>query len=151
MLHLALSGSTQLQQKQTLMDHDSVVAFWRSMLAKNGFGGGTAREQRVAKFIAKNQITKIEHLKYADHPSKWLDAEGITPDELQAVWNLRGVVRQRSRFALSNLTKARGDCACCSQVATKERECPYLECNRRTRWNEAAKHGHGPKRTNGGD
>ena len=76
MLHLALSGSTQLQQKQTIMDHDSVVAFWRSMLAKNGFGGGTAREERVAKFIAKKQITKIEHLKYADHPSEWMDAEG---------------------------------------------------------------------------
>ena len=151
MLRLALSGSTQLQQNHPIMDHVSVVAFWRSMLTKNGFGGGAAREERVAKFIAKNLITKLEHLKHADHPSEWLDAEGITPDELQAVWNLRGVVRQRSRFALSNLIKARGDCACCSQVAAKERECPYLEGNRRTRWNEAVKHCHGSKRTNGGD
>ena len=79
------------------MDHDSVVAFWRGMLTQNGFGGGAAREARVAKFIAKNQITKIEHLKYADHPSEWLDAEGLTHDELQAVWDLRGAVRPRSR------------------------------------------------------
>ena len=98
----------RLQQKHTIMDHVSVVAFWRSMLAKKGFSGGAAREERVAKFIAKNLITKLEHLKYADHPSEWLDAEGITPDELQAVWNLRGAVSQRSRFALSNLIEAKG-------------------------------------------
>ena len=98
----------RLQQKHTIMDHVSVVALWRSMLAKNGFGGGAAREERVAKLIANNLITKVEHLKYADHPSEWLGAEGITPDELQAVWNLRGVVRQRSRLALSNLIKAMG-------------------------------------------
>ena len=98
----------RLQQKHTIMDHVSVVAFWRSMLAKQGFGGGAAREERLAKFIAKNLITKVEHLEYADHPSEWMDAEGITPDELQAVWNLRGVVRQRSRLVLSNLIKALG-------------------------------------------
>ena len=41
----------RLQQKHTIMDHVSVVAFWRSMLAKQGFSGGAAREERLLSFF----------------------------------------------------------------------------------------------------
>lgn len=51
----------------------------------------------LASFLVDNEITKLAHLKYADHPSGWNGTEGITADELEAVWGLKRFARVRSR------------------------------------------------------
>ncbi len=71
--------------------------FWCHVLVENGCTGGAVREERLANFLVQNHFTKLAQLSFADHPSEWLGAESLTPDELELVWSLRRVARKRSR------------------------------------------------------
>ena len=76
------------------MDHASVMARWLLVFAEHDIKG---RRNVLASFLVQNEITKLEHLKYAEHPQKWIGAQDINADELEVVWNLRHKTRKRSR------------------------------------------------------
>ena len=79
------------------MDHASVIANWLLVFSQHGLKGEAGRHNHLASFLVKNQITKLEHMSYADHPREWIGAQDITAEEQEDVWNLRRVARRRSR------------------------------------------------------
>ena len=51
----------------------------------------------MVSFIMQNDMTKLEHLTFADHPGGWLGADRLSESELEAVWDIRLLYRARSR------------------------------------------------------
>ena len=101
----------QLDQKLPegkMANHDLLFDFWRNILAENlpsdrrDIGicveGKTALCDLLATFLVKNEFTKVEQLKRADHPSEWTGSGAFSQDELELVWSLRNVARRRSRL-----------------------------------------------------
>ena len=82
---------------KAIMDESLIVVFWQHILDENGFAGRDERKEVLAQFLARNHLTRLLHLQYAEHPSKWLGAEGVANEELEFIWGLKRVVRQRSR------------------------------------------------------
>ena len=80
-----------------LFCHMSVFEKWQNVLVEHGFKGDGSRQEHLARFLVENQITKLEHLRYADHPREWLGAQDITAEEQEYVWKLKRVARSRSR------------------------------------------------------
>ena len=48
-------------------------------------------ERKVARFLAKNELTRPKQLKVAEHPKEWLGAFEFTDPELDAIKDLRDV------------------------------------------------------------
>ena len=46
---------------------------------------------KVAKFLAKNELTRPSQLKRAEHPLEWLGAYEFNTDELEAIRDLQVV------------------------------------------------------------
>ena len=67
------------------------------MLVETGFCGTKVRETNLARFLVRNEITKLGHLQFADHPSGWPGAEAFSAEELDAVWAMKNAGRKRSR------------------------------------------------------
>ena len=88
--------------------HDVLVDFWCSHLRQRNFATGAhtfgscahccpqcppdlAYEMKVAKFLAKNELTRPSQLKRAEHPLEWLGAYEFNTDELEAIRDLQVV------------------------------------------------------------
>ena len=67
----------------------SLFAYWCRALDEVGFSGNRLRASLLAKFLVKNEMIRIKHLKFAVHPSLWDGAESFSASELDAVWNIR--------------------------------------------------------------
>ena len=44
---------------------------------------------KVAKFLAKNELTRPSQLKHAEHPQEWLGAYEFNIEELEAIRELQ--------------------------------------------------------------
>jgi len=53
----------------------------------------------LATFIATNDIIKLKHLRFADHPRSWFGADQFSAVELAFVWGLKSTARMRSRLS----------------------------------------------------
>ena len=102
------AGRPKLPEAE-MTNHDLLVDFWRNVIAENVPSFSDCREagicvegksalcQLLAAFLVKNDFTKVDQLKQADHPSEWIGADALSRDELELVWSLRKVARRRSR------------------------------------------------------
>ena len=104
-----------------MANHDLLLDFWRNIIAENvpsvsdGRDAGICVEGKsalcelLAAFLVKNDFTKVDQLKQADHPSEWIGADALSRDELELVWSLRKVARRRSRLKhIRNFMKVLG-------------------------------------------
>ena len=86
--------------------YDVLVDFWCSHLRQRSFATGAhtsdncahccplrapdpAYEMKVAKFLAKNELTRPSQLKHAEHPQEWLGADEFNIEELEAIRELQ--------------------------------------------------------------
>ena len=58
-----------------------------------------AGEEKTARFLLRNAVTKLAHLEDVDHPRDWVGSHELEAVELDFVWGLRGKARKRSRWA----------------------------------------------------
>ena len=61
------------------------IDFWFLVLVDAGFMDEQPRVEAVARFLAINEFTKLEHLEDADSPDSWMGAQELRPNELSLV------------------------------------------------------------------
>ena len=93
-----LSGSLGANNAERTMP--SHFDFWCELLGDEGFEGSEAKKRELAQFLVENEITKLTHLQFADHPRTWRGSGEFEAAELEAVWKLRRAARRRSRCAV---------------------------------------------------
>ena len=76
--------------------------FWCRVLLEAGFVGSRSREMQLAKFLVRNEMTKIMHLQFAVHPSRWAGAEAFSADELETVWCIRKLADGPRAYAVAD-------------------------------------------------
>ena len=100
--------------------HEVLVDFWCSHLKQRGFTEGERccssgraaphrrsfslpdpiYERKVARCLAKNELTRPKQLKVAEHPKEWLGAFEFSDAELDAIKGLCNVPAHLLRYAL---------------------------------------------------
>ena len=58
-------------------------------------------ERKVARFLAKNELTRPKQLKVAEHPTEWLGAFEFSDIELDAIKSLRDVPAHLLQYAIA--------------------------------------------------
>ena len=76
--------------------------FWCRALLEAGFVGSRSREMQLAKFLVRNEMTKLMHLQFAVHPSRWTGAEAFSAAELESVWSMRMLTCGPRAYPIAN-------------------------------------------------
>ena len=69
------------------------------MLRRSGYNAGN--EDMLAVFMAESGVLNRTHLELAEHPKEWPGAECFEEAELDAIWALRELRPERSRWLLA--------------------------------------------------
>ena len=66
------------------------------MLRRSGYSAGN--EDMLAVFMAGSGVLNNTYLEMAEHPKEWPGAECFEEAELDAIWALKGIRPERSRW-----------------------------------------------------
>ena len=95
----------------------STIDHWCSMLRRSGYSAGN--EDMLAVFLAESGVLNNAHLEMAEHPREWPGAECFEEAELEAIWALKGLRPERSRWLACKTHRL--TCICVwVQVASEE-------------------------------
>ena len=87
------------------------------MLRRSGYSAGN--EDMLAVFLAESGVLNNAHLEMAEHPREWPGAECFEEAELEAIWALKGLRPERSRWLACKTHRL--TCICVwVQVASEE-------------------------------